>query len=217
VCDVSEYRKLANYPIGINVGCRHYFISSTVWKATFPLPNFFIIYDIWYPAFLLTRGIKIMQVFVASDASAFPKSLHHLCIHKPYPVVLAGDEDSVCHPIYDTQQFIPFAFYHGLKSLAPFRLIVYDSGKATQGASEYGKDDHPEYRVREWGHKKGTGQKYNEGNHGYNYRPFNSGGIASIGYWNEKQETVYIVNTVEEVLAQDVPRRPVYQFSKIVK
>ena len=101
--NVPEDRKLTNCPIGINVGCRHYFISSAAWEAAFPLPDFPITDYFRYPAFLLTRGSKVMQMLVTGEVSAVTEILYHVGIHKSYPVVRTSDNDSVCHSVNDTQ------------------------------------------------------------------------------------------------------------------
>jgi hypothetical protein len=41
--------------------------------------------------------------------------------------------------------------------------------------------------------------------------------IASVDYWNEEKETVYVVHTVEEIQAQGFPASKIYQLPKIVK
>ena len=99
LCDVPEYGYLTNYPIGINIGCRHYFVSSTIWKATSPFPDFSVINDIWYMAFLLAWGIHIAQVLVVAIATVNDEcgKDDHVCFHPSRRMEFVEDTgDFVC-------------------------------------------------------------------------------------------------------------------------
>lgn len=161
VGDVPEYRNLAHCIIGINVGSCHYFIGSTVWKLAFPVPDFSIVYDFRYFTVLLAWRIKLFQVFVAGQTGALSKSLHHVGVHKSYPVIVAGNNDAVGHPVYDFEQLVSFGGYHCLQLPGFFCLITYDANEAANNTGEYGKNYHPEQRVRKRRYEKGAGQEDN--------------------------------------------------------
>jgi hypothetical protein len=142
--DISEYRNLAHYPIGIDVGCRHYLVDSAIWKLAFPVPDFSVVDNFRYFTVLSARSVNSFQMFVTGSAGAFSKIMHHVGIHKSYPVIRAGDDDAICHPIYDFEQLVSFAGDYSLQPPGFFRLVSYYADKATNNTGEYGKNYHPE-------------------------------------------------------------------------
>jgi len=211
--NISERSKLANHSIGISIGRSDNLINSAIGKGIFPLHDF-PIYNIGQFTDLPARAIKVVQMLVAMRANTLPEISYHARVHIPYPVVRASNQYSVYHSLQYSQHCIALAPQQSLERLTPFRLAT---SKVTYSTGNDNKKYHSQQWVREGRYKKSTKQADTEGNKRNDYGGSDPEEIASIDYWHQEKEAMYIMHTVEDIPAQGFPAGEVHQFPKVVE